>query len=207
MIARSHVDPHITPIYQTYAAPYVDVARPYYDSFNEKIYTPTAKFTKDNYVIYGAPRLEKARSYGAEQWETIAMPWLHLVRDAATNFYDTSIEPHKRDVSLVFTPYIETARKRAYYIQDTYVLPSYLQTKPFISKIYASGNDVLASTVFPHVQRAWYTVMASMDTIVWPRITGLYSQNVEPQLIKIGEKLASYREGRKLRAVVEEVER
>lgn len=207
LIARSHVDPHISPIYQAYAAPYVDIAKPYYDGFNQKIYTPTAKFTRDNYAVYGAPRLEKARSYGSEQWEAIAVPRLHLIRDSVSDFYNTSIEPHKRNVVSIITPYYTVAQERAGHIHGAYILPSYLQTKPVISRAYVSGRDVLAGTVFPHIQKVWSVVMAFMDTTVWPRITGLYSQNVEPQLIRISEKLASYREGRKLRGAVDEVER
>ncbi|KAK2762598.1 hypothetical protein FQN54_000771 [Arachnomyces sp. PD_36] len=206
LITRSHLDPHISPIYQTYAAPYVDIAKPYYDTFNEKVYTPTAKFTKDNYAVYGAPRLEKARVYGSEQWELIAVPRLHLARDTVTDLYNTSIEPHKRNVVSIITPYYATARERAYHLHEAYILPSYVQTKPIVSKAYVSGHDVLASTVFPYVQKVWILVMNFMDTAVLPRVTGLYSQNVEPQLIRISEKLASYREGRKLRAAVDEVD-
>lgn len=207
LVTRSYLEPHISPIYQTYAAPYVEIAKPYYDGFNEKIYTPTAKFTKDNYAIYGAPRVGKAKSYGFEQWETIAVPRLHILYDSVTDLYNTSIEPHRKNAVSIITPYYTVAQERAHHLHDNYIFPSYLRMKPFVSKAYVHGHGILADTVFPYIQRAWTFVMTFMDTIVWPRITGLYSQNVEPQLIRIGEKLASYREGRKLRAAVDEVDR
>lgn len=107
----------------------------------------------------------------------------------------------------VITPYYTIAQERANHLHQSYILPSYLQTKPFVSKAYVYGHEVLAETIFPYIQRVWSLAMTFMDTTILPRVTGLYSQNVEPQLIRIGQKLASYREGRKLRAVVDEVDR
>lgn len=194
-------------MYQAYAAPYVDIVKPYGDGFNQKIYTPTAKFTKDNYAKYGAPRFEKAWEYGSGQWETIAVPRLQMVCDSVTDIYNTSVEPHRKNVVSTINPYYTVAHERAQHLYESYFLPSYLQTKPFLNKAYIYGHDVLAESIFPYVQKVWSLVMAFMDSTVLPRVTGLYSQNVEPQLIRIGQKLASYREGRKLRAVVDEVDR
>jgi hypothetical protein len=42
---------------------------------------------------------------------------------------------------------------------------------------------------------------------IFPRIRLLYGENVEPQLVRIGERLGRYRDGRKLKAAVDDVDR
>lgn len=103
----------------------------------------------------------------------------------------------------VLSPYTDTVAAW----NEKYVLPLYAHSKPFLSKTYTAGQEVLATTAFPLAQRAWSSTMVFVNGALWPTVTGLYSENVEPQLVKIGERLASYREGQKLRAVVEEVDR
>ncbi|BAE65281.1 unnamed protein product [Aspergillus oryzae RIB40] len=58
----------------------------------------------------------------------------------------------------------------------------------------------------PYAQTSWSSVVYFVNSWLWPQVTGLYSENVEPQLVKIGQRLASYREGNQLRKVVDEVD-
>ena len=82
----------------------------------------------------------------------------------------------------------------------------YTRSKPFVIQAYSSSQDVLSGTVIPMAHEVWTTLAVFVKSNLVPTITGLYSQNVEPQLVKIGERLASYREGKKLRTVVDEFE-
>lgn len=47
--------------------------------------------------------------------------------------------------------------------------------------------------------------MVFLERNVFPKIKILYGENVEPQLIRIGERLGRYRDGKKVKAAVEEV--
>jgi hypothetical protein len=41
----------------------------------------------------------------------------------------------------------------------------------------------------------------------WPKVRVLYGENVEPQLVRIGERLGRYRDGKAIRDAVDEVDR
>jgi len=183
--------------------PYVEIARPYAQTFNEHIYTPASNLAKQGYDTYGAPALSQVKEYGRKQWHTEIVPRLRSAKKTTDRVFVTHLGPYVQQVVAVLSPYTETVTD----LNEKYILPLYIHSQPFLSKAYSTGQDVLATTVFPLTQRAWSSAMVFVNGAVWPTVTGLYSENVEPQLVKIGERLASYREGQKLRAVVEEVER
>lgn len=206
MIARSHIEPHISPYYETYGAPYVDNVRPYARTFNEQIYIPTADFTKRNYRAYGAPHIEKSASYIRNQWEGIVTPHIHSLQTSLTGAYQSSIEPHYAHIASVVTPYYWTAVARLDNVRQSYIAPFYTKTKPVIVKTCSSTYDIVVNTIYPFSKRAWSYLVTFVNETFLPRIARVYGENVEPQLLRIGEKLASYREGRKLGAVGEETE-
>lgn len=207
MIARSHIDPHIDPYYQTYAAPYVELARPYAQGFNEHVYTPASKVAKHGYHTYGAPALAKGREYGQQQWEAVVLPQLKSAQTKANDLYTSKVDPHLQKAILVSSPYIDPLTTKATQLKDEYFLPVYIWSKPFIGKAYISGQVFLVETAIPVAHQGWSSLVVFTRSNLLPTVTGLYSENVEPQLVKIGERLASYREGRKLRTVVDEFER
>jgi hypothetical protein len=185
----------------------VELARPYAQTFNERIYTPTSKIVKHGYDTYGAPVVEQAGKYGHQQWEDLVVPRLHSAQTKVNGIYATSVDPYVRRAIVVVTPYSNATRDTVVEIKDKYFLPVYIHSRPFITDAYSSGQRVLSGTVVPLAQKTWSSLIVFVKGDVWPRVTGLYSENVEPQLVKIGEKLATYREGKKLRAVIDEVER
>lgn len=206
MIARSYIEPHIEPYYEVYAAPYVELARPYAETFNERIYTPVSKVAKQSYDTYGAPALDRAGKYGYQQWEAVAVPQLKSVQNQANDFYTATIDPHFQQLIVLTSPYLDAVTTKATEINEEYFQPVYIRSKPFIGKTYSSVQDILSGTVVPLARKTWSSFIVFTKGTIWPTVTGLYSENVEPQLVKIGERLASYREGKKLRAVVDEYE-
>ncbi|KAG5297816.1 hypothetical protein I7I48_07067 [Histoplasma ohiense] len=206
LIARSHIEPHISPYYETYGAPYVDNVRPYARTFNEQIYIPTADFTKRNYRAYGAPHIEKSASYIRNQWEGIVTPHIHSLQTSLTGAYQSLIEPHYAHIASVVTPYYRTAVARLDNVRQSYIAPFYTKTKPVIVKTCSSTYDIVVNTIYPFSKRTWSYLVTFVNETFLPRIARVYGENVEPQLLRIGEKLASYREGRKLGAVGEETE-
>lgn len=206
-MVRSYVEPRILPYYNTYAGPYVDITRPYVSAVNEHVYAPAANLARERFDKYGAPAWDQARAYGEEHWEAQVVPRLQLAQDSVTGIYTSNVDPYVQHVVLVASPYYKKASDAVAFTYGNYVIPLYAQSSPFIGKTYTSGQEILATQVLPYAHGSWSSVVYFATSELWPKVTGLYSQNVEPQLVKIGERLASYREGKRLRASVEEVDR
>lgn len=206
IVARSCIEPRLQPYYDAYAAPYVDLARPYVKVLNEQVYSPTVKVAKKGYDIYGAPALERAEKYGYEKWESHVAPQLESTKESLHDAYKATVGPYVQRAGVELSPYYRTLSD---YLSRAYlrvIEPLYAHAGPFIGKTYTSGQDMLATTVLPHVGGLWSSTVYFVNNSLWPIITGLYSRNVEPQLVKIGQKLASYKEGKRLRPVVDETE-
>ncbi|CDM27051.1 hypothetical protein DTO013E5_4240 [Penicillium roqueforti] len=206
LIARSHVEPYVTPYYDIYAAPYVDQARPYVKVFNQRVYTPASKFTKSGYEKYGAPTLKQAQAYGIEQWEHQVSPRLRTAQNKVHQVYLAKIDPHVQQSVDVVSPYCQWASTVVLNVYQGQLVPFYARSKPFIGKVYSTGQGILATHVMPGAQYTWSSAIYFANSSLWPHVTGLYSEQVEPQLVKIGQRLASYREGKRLRAVIEDVD-
>ncbi|KAE8138274.1 hypothetical protein BDV38DRAFT_270742 [Aspergillus pseudotamarii] len=192
LVARSYVEPHVLPYYNTYGAPYVEKARPYVVVLNEKVYTPAADVAKLGYDKYGAPALDQAHAYGSKQWEKQVAPLVQSAKDGASELYNAEVAPQVRRVTAAVSPYYQMANSAFETTCVGYIQPFLARTRPFIGKTYTSGQNVLTTTVMPYVQTSWSSVIYFVNSWLWPQVTGLYSENVEPQLVKIGQRLASY---------------
>jgi hypothetical protein len=207
LIARTHVEPYVTPYYDTYAAPYVDQARPYVEVFNQRVYTPASTVVKSGYEKYGAPALEKAQAYGLEQWQLQVNPRVKTAQDKVHQLYLAEINPYVQQSVGVVSPYYQKANNAVLTVYQGHLVPLYARSKPFIGKAYSTAQGIVVTHVMPSAQYTWSSAVYFANSSLWPHVTGLYSEQVEPQLVKIGQRLASYREGKRLRAVVEEVDR
>ncbi|KAL4978621.1 hypothetical protein BDW66DRAFT_164694 [Aspergillus desertorum] len=206
LVARSYVEPHFIPYYNTHAAPYVDAARPYVRVVNEKVYTPASNIAKQSYQAYGAPALARAHGYGQQQWDANAVPYIRAAKGKVTDLYEAQVAPHVDYVVTTLSPYYNKAQRAYWAAVDGYFLPFAAKYQPYIGKTYTSGQDFLTTTVLPRAQSTWCSTVYLVNHSLWPKISSLYWENVEPQLVKIGRRLASYREGNRLRSVADEVE-
>ncbi|KAL3444881.1 hypothetical protein BJX65DRAFT_166126 [Aspergillus insuetus] len=206
LTAKSYVEPHVAPYYNAHAAPYVDAARPYVRVLNEKVYTPASNIAKQGYEAYGAPALDRAQVYGQQQWDANVVPHIQTAKTKANDWYEVQVAPHVQQVTNTVSPYYQKVYGAYWTTLDGYVLPFVATYRPFIGKTYASGQEILTTTVLPYAHSTWYHTVYFVNNSVWPKISNLYSENVEPQLVKIGQRLASYREGKRLRSATDEVE-
>lgn len=206
LIARSHVEPYVTPYYDIYAAPYVDQARPYVEIFNQRVYTPASKFAKSGYEKYGAPALKQAQAYGMEQWQHQVTPRLKTAQNKMDQLYLAEIDPYVQQIVAVVSPYYQWANTVVFNVYQSHLVPFYARSRPFIGKAYSTSQGILTTHVLPGAQYTWSSAVYFANSSLWPHVTGLYSEQVEPQLVKIGQRLASYREGKRLRAVIEDVD-
>lgn len=203
---RTHTLPYTQPYYDAYVAPYVDHARPYYDRLDKQIITPATAFTSQKYETYGAPRVAQAQKYAQSQWEKSVRPQLQTAQAKAKAQYDASLAPHVDKASAAVLPYYDNARST---VLDTYqqrLLPAYVASMPYAQQVYAQGHHLAVDVVYPYFSMARRSSTSFLKRTIWPRLRILYGENVEPQLMRISERLGRYKDSKKLEAAVESVD-
>ncbi|KAF8861357.1 hypothetical protein BDZ45DRAFT_800082 [Acephala macrosclerotiorum] len=199
---RSAITPYLEPYYDTYAASYVDAARPYYETLDKKVVGPITVISKK----YGAPRVTQAQTFGQAQWEKNVQPKISKYQAILQNQYDQTLGPHVTAALSSATPYYNTAKGSALQTYYEQILPTYTTVQPYALQGYGLASDFILNTAIPYSKWAWTTGNVFLDRTVWPKLRIIYGENVEPQLVRIGERLGRYRDGKKIQAVVEEVD-
>ncbi|EKD21228.1 uncharacterized protein L3040_000730 [Drepanopeziza brunnea f. sp. 'multigermtubi'] len=199
---RSVVAPHVEPYYNNYAAHYVDAARPYYDSFDKKFISPAKALSQK----YGAPRVAQAQAFGQAQWEKNLQPEVQKYQAILKEKYEQNLSQHVNTAITVTSPYYEIAKTSALQTYYELILPTYTAVQPYAIQGYGLANNFALNTALPYSKLAWTTGVLFLDRTVWPQIRILYGENVEPQLVRIRERLGRYRDGKKLKAVVEDLD-
>ncbi|KAH8176672.1 transcription factor hoxa13 [Sarocladium implicatum] len=187
--AKNAVLPHAKPYYDRYAAPYVDVARPYYEAVDNNVLTPTRKYA----VQYGGPWAQKAQGYALEQWKETGEPKLDQLRDATHVQYQQSVEPLLQQANAAVGPYVDIVKTNSLQAYYEYLLPGYYLAHPYILQGYHSTAEFTTNSALPAAHWTWNKIYAFVDTAVWPQIRALYLEHVDPQLVRIGERLGRYR--------------
>jgi hypothetical protein len=186
----------VLPYYETYAAPYVNAVQPYAHNFHRNIYVPTKDFTVRTYRDYAAPRQEQTLQLVQTQWNTAVTPRLHAARDSVVWAYGSYLKPYHTKVKGAVLPVYHQVASYVDYLRKTVVSPLYTRVEPVIQTAYSCLHDFAANHMIPATRKGFSVVVGFANGTLRPRIAGLYFENVEPQLIKIGKKLASYREGK-----------
>ncbi|KAJ4414574.1 hypothetical protein N0V85_003094 [Neurospora sp. IMI 360204] len=184
--AKQTVLPHVEPYYTAYAAPYVNR---YYHVVDQKAIAPA--------LAYAQPRIQKAQAYTKTQWQKTLQPQLVKYQKLAKTHYEQSLGPHVKQLSTAAAPYYEIARTNALQTYHGVVVPSYHVVEPYAHKGYKAVSAFTASTVMPSTRWAWNKTSLFLDGTVMPHLRVIYSENVEPQLLKIGQRLGRHTTGNK----------
>lgn len=184
----------------------MDKIRPHVDTFNKKIYTPAATFTVDKYNTYGAHRVEQAQVYVQNEWNKAIRPQLDIAQAKANDQYELYLAPRVKQTSEVVTPYYETTKASVWDKYHNAVVPAYQAAVPYAQKGYARGHHITANVVFPYVQYAKDSSFTFLSRTIWPQLRILYGDNVEPQLVRISERLGRYKDGKKMEAAADSVD-
>ncbi|KAK5627971.1 hypothetical protein RRF57_003686 [Xylaria bambusicola] len=201
LFTKYAVAPHLTPYYDAYAAPYVELARPYYDSLDSKVIAPGRAYA----VKYGGPRMAQFQALGHAQWEKNLQPQILKYQTLAKAQYDQSISPHVDKAATTIAPYYDIARTNALQTYHEIIVPTYTFVHPYASQGYDVAYDLTRNTIIPSTIWAWNKTYDFLDSAVWPHLRDVYILKVEPQLIRIGERLGRYNE-KKPKPVAEENE-
>ncbi|CAG9983925.1 unnamed protein product [Clonostachys byssicola] len=194
---KTFVAPYVQPYYDEYAAPYVDVAQPYYDTLNQKVLVPAHKYA----VQYGTPYVEKAQEFGLAQWEKNGQVQLQKIQGLVRDKYDDKVGPYITQANDVLGPYVDAAQTEAYQVYYEYLLPGYTFVQPYAIDAYRTTSKFAADTALPTASWAWGKTSSFLDTAIWPHLRVIYVENVEPQLVRIGERLGRY--GTRVKSQVE----
>ncbi|KAF5020965.1 hypothetical protein F66182_7011 [Fusarium sp. NRRL 66182] len=186
---KNSVRPRVQPYYDHYAAPYVDLARPYYDTVDSKVWQPTRAYA----VQYGAPWVDKARTHALAQWEKNGQPQLSKYQTLAHAQYDKSVGPYVKQAGQKLSPYYDIARTNGLQVYYEYMQPGYEFVRPYAVQGYDVASDFTTKTALPTAYWTWNKMYVFLDSNVWPHIRAVYVQNVEPQLVRIGERLGRYK--------------
>ncbi|KAB2110976.1 hypothetical protein AG0111_0g742 [Alternaria gaisen] len=195
---RAYAAPYLDPYYETYVAPHIEKVKPYT--------TPITTFAQDNYATYGAHRVEHARKYAETQYEKSIRPQLENAQKQAKGQYDVYLGPHVKKATDAAAPYYNDLKTSSEEIYVHTLLPAYEQSKPYLQQGHAYGHHVLVDIVYPHVHTAKDATWAFVLRTVWPQLRVLYGDNVEPQLVRISERLGRYRDQQKIESVVSAVD-
>lgn len=195
------------PYYDAYAASSVERARPYAEDFYERVYAPSFSFSKETYETYGAPRVDEATKYTQDQWVRILKPQIEAAQTECRKRYDSTLAPQVSKVSAATLPYFQASQERVLVIYNTQLLPAFTASRPYVKQVYALGHKVAIENGLPYIQSGWAYTTIFVKLTLWPQVRILYGENVEPQLLRISERLGRYRDGNRLKAVVEDIDR
>jgi hypothetical protein len=190
--AKQTLSPHLTPYYETYAAPYVDLAWPYYENVDQVVITPARTYA----IKYGGPQLRKAQALARTQWEKNVQPELVKYQALAKEKYDETVAPHMEKASVIMTPYYDIAKSNALQTYHEILLPSYDFVQPYALQGYDVASSFTTNTAVPSALWAWNKTYVFLDSTVWPHVRDVYAAKVEPQLLRIVDRLGRYKGSR-----------
>lgn len=187
---------YISPYYDQYAAPYVEIARPYTEkahaTFQSKVAAPVTEGTSRVYTTYLHPVVVE----NTEKLKVFADP----VTSKLSEVYSTHFVPLKCKAVQYCSRYIVPAwdfsktylyRFHAYVLTPAYYKISYYTwtlvnyAKAHIlpkAKHYAS---IIWDLLTTYVKLAWNWLVG----IVSPKVSGLYERAIEPQVNKIIDRI------------------
>ncbi|KAF2733808.1 hypothetical protein EJ04DRAFT_266280 [Polyplosphaeria fusca] len=203
---RSYAAPYLDPYYHTYLAPQVEKVQPYIDGFDSRVYTPLATFTKDKYATYGAHRVGQAQKYLEAEWDRTIRPQLDNAQTQAKSQYDVYLGAHVQKASDMLTPYYEQTKDSCVEIYHLSILPAYEMVLPYSKQGYAYGHHIVTHIVFPYVRSAKDHSWTFVTRTIWPQLRILYGDNVEPQLVRIRERLGRHKDQKKVESIVDAIE-
>ena len=185
---KTTVSPYLQPYYEDYVAPYVEVVQPYYTTLDENVLKPSWSYASK----HGRPLLLHGQAYGQAQWEKNVQPLISKYQSAAEAQYEQTLGPHVKQISSTVRPYYDIARTSALQTYYEILLPTFEHRKPYIQRAYTAASAFTTDVVVPSAIWAWNKTYIFLDGTVWPHLRMVYVENVEPQLVKIGQRLGKY---------------
>lgn len=142
-----------------------------------------------------------------DKWTRVVKPQVDTAQAKVIEQYEAHLARHVNTAVDVTSPYYKTARAAAIDNYKQRIIPTYQFALPYAQQGYYHGHKFTVDVLFPNLQYAQASTLSFLKGTVWPRIRILYGANVEPQLVKISERLGRYKDSKKLEAAVKAEER
>jgi len=194
------VSPHLQPYYDTHVSPYVDLAAPYYEALDRAVITPANTYTRK----YASPLIAYGNGVAQQQWEKIVQPQIETARAAARAKYNETIAPHVTSFRDTASPYVDIARTSALQTYHDLILPTYVFMQPYAVQGYNAASAFATNTALPSAIWAFNKTWLFLDDAILPQLRLIYVQTVEPQLVRIGQRLGRYNGGGKTKMAATE---
>ncbi|KAF4548305.1 Hypothetical protein D9617_29g006810 [Elsinoe fawcettii] len=194
--------PYIQPYYDAHIAPHVAKVQPYIDQAQTQFIQPAATFAQTKYAKYGAPRVQSAQKFGQKQWEHNVLPQLSVAREQALKQYDATLGPYVQKADDAVRPYYNGLGSSAKDFWELEIQPAYKFASPYLQRGYHEGEKFVLDVAVPYSQWANGILWTAMNRHVFPTVKVLYGENVEPQIMRIKQRLGRYRDEKKVEAVI-----
>lgn len=132
-------------------------------------------------------------------------PKIDAAQAEVTRQYNLKLAPQVSKASGAAAPYYDITKENVLEIYNERILHAYATSRPYAEEIYSRIHGVAIGYGLPYAQSAWASSIVFVDHTLWPRLRVLYGENVEPQLLRISERLGRYRDGRRLKATMDDI--
>ncbi|KAI6247169.1 hypothetical protein HI914_05018 [Erysiphe necator] len=189
------VAPVIQPYLNIYAAPYLEPIWPYYTAIQKRIIKPTLKLGGK----YGVPLVEKVFLLIKFNWRKFAQPQVEKCYDTLYQYYRLKLGSYSDIANKTINSYHEKIKTELLPIYSSIILSYYYAIEPQIVKGYILGHEIVTNNIYPCIKWTLNNGESFFVGIIRPKLKLLYGESVEPQLLKISERLGRYRTARKIK--------
>jgi len=196
----------VQPYYNQYLAPHVEKVQPHIDRVKSQVYDPAYTFARTNYAKHGAHRVAQAQKIGQHQWEKRILPQLETVQASAWKQFDAILGPHVQKVDDLVRPYYESIQTSVNDLWELEVQPAYHYASPYARRAYKQAHRFTTNTALPYAQYGGNVAWTLVHRHIWPTVQVLYGENVEPQIMRIKQRLGRYKDEKLVEAAVESIE-
>lgn len=197
------VAPTLQPYYETYAGPYVESARPYFINLEKQVIRPTLVLANK----YSTPYAKKLQKLWKAYCLKNIQPIIHHYYNMVFQQYHQRFGPYLQTVHTIISPHYNNVKAKANFIYFDVILSTLDIVQPQIVHGYALVSEFAISTVYPYGKWACLAGKLFLSRNVGPKLRTIYGENVEPQLIKIGERLDRYRDAPTIKSTDNEMKR
>jgi len=103
-------------------------------------------------------------------------------------------------------PYYESIHTSANDLWELELQPAYHIAAPYARRAYRQAHRFTTNTALPYAQYGGNVAWTLIYRHVWPTVQVLYGENVEPQIMRIKQRLGRYKDEKMIEAAVESIE-
>lgn len=181
---KTTLKPHVQPYYDSYLAPHVDQYSPYAIKANSDYIQPVYQNLVKTYNQYGQPYVIEGKKYAEVEYDRFLKPHMDNAQVKGNVLYKDYLGPHVETANEIWVsskPKVVAAQHKGEEVWTRTLKPAYNVASPYIVKVYEQAKYVIMVIVAPVVRDG------GEKAVGWGK--GLWSDVVQPQVGRIGERL------------------